>query len=699
MLEHEHPDHRRPGREDRVHARVPRRAGGLLDRGRRARPRAAVRADAARIVFGSSKSSMRSGGLAPCERTTSLRSRRGAASTAPSKRNRSRNRDLVESSTSFRSSEAGEALGHQAARGEPKSIRRRTAGPSRSRASERGRSALPVTRRAYPAMSAYSSRSSLVHWTLTCAGRPAHQRPVDHRAPARRAHRRLRPADPGEADRQHSLALDRLGRLADANALLFSLHRVAQTLPASLDLDEVLDTTIGRLRDLFDFDVAAVLAARRRPTATGRWSAGEGTRPPDRIDDRRAAAAAARRPLERGTVVSVPDLPSRRARPAPAEPARASTPSCRPAGRSSACSRVEHRRAATTSPPATSSCSTASSSPRARHRQRPLVRPAAHRRRRRGAHPHRPRPPRPHRPVARLPRLRARPDRQDRRQRRATSATALEQLRDDVRGVIREVRDTLYDLRTDVSDDAGHGRRSSTTFLDRVRERSRLEIDAATTESTGRLPAPPGARDVAHRPGGGHQRRAPRRGADASRSRWRCDGTSGRARGHRQRHRASPSARPAASTPTGSSACGSGRRASAPPSTIAAPPRRGRGRHRPLPCAWASRLTTRAVADRRWSPRRRMVASTADRCHPGGDAVSIRLMLADDHRMLREGLRRSMTDEGFDVVGEAADGDEAVRLGRGAAARRHPDGRHDARGRRRRGHPPDPRGQTPTSAS
>ncbi|MDZ7734134.1 MAG: response regulator transcription factor [Acidimicrobiia bacterium] len=44
------------------------------------------------------------------------------------------------------------------------------------------------------------------------------------------------------------------------------------------------------------------------------------------------------------------------------------------------------------------------------------------------------------------------------------------------------------------------------------------------------------------------------------------------------------------------------------------------------------------------------------------DRVSIRLMLADDHRMLREGLRRSMTDQGFDVVGEARDGEEAVRL-------------------------------------
>ena len=37
--------------------------------------------------------------------------------------------------------------------------------------------------------------------------------------------------------------------------------------------------------------------------------------------------------------------------------------------------------------------------------------------------------------------------------------------------------------------------------------------------------------------------------------------------------------------------------------------------------------------------------------------------------MLREGLRRSMTEEGFDVVGEASNGAEAVRL----ASQLHPD--------------------------
>ena len=47
----------------------------------------------------------------------------------------------------------------------------------------------------------------------------------------------------------------------------------------------------------------------------------------------------------------------------------------------------------------------------------------------------------------------------------------------------------------------------------------------------------------------------------------------------------------------------------------------------------------------------------------------VRVLLADDHRILREGLRRSLEGLGVDVVGEAVDGDEAVDL----ADALHPD--------------------------
>ena len=59
------------------------------------------------------------------------------------------------------------------------------------------------------------------------------------------------------AERQ--VALQRVGRLAEANALLFSLQRVAQTLPASLDLEEVLDSTVSRVRSLIDAPTLTVL--------------------------------------------------------------------------------------------------------------------------------------------------------------------------------------------------------------------------------------------------------------------------------------------------------------------------------------------------------------------------------------------------------------------------------------------------------
>jgi DNA-binding NarL/FixJ family response regulator len=49
--------------------------------------------------------------------------------------------------------------------------------------------------------------------------------------------------------------------------------------------------------------------------------------------------------------------------------------------------------------------------------------------------------------------------------------------------------------------------------------------------------------------------------------------------------------------------------------------------------------------------------------------TATRLLLVDDHKMLRDGLRRSMEEHGFDVVGEAEDGQEGVRM----ALALHPD--------------------------
>jgi len=40
----------------------------------------------------------------------------------------------------------------------------------------------------------------------------------------------------------------------------------------------------------------------------------------------------------------------------------------------------------------------------------------------------------------------------------------------------------------------------------------------------------------------------------------------------------------------------------------------------------------------------------------------IRLLLADDHTMVRQSMRRAMEEDGFVVVGEARDGQEAVQL-------------------------------------
>src|SRR5436309_9672717 len=47
-----------------------------------------------------------------------------------------------------------------------------------------------------------------------------------------------------------------------------------------------------------------------------------------------------------------------------------------------------------------------------------------------------------------------------------------------------------------------------------------------------------------------------------------------------------------------------------------------------------------------------------------GREVTTRILLADDHQIFRQGLKALLEREGFSVVAEAADGEEAVRVSR-----------------------------------
>ena len=287
----------------------------------------------------------------------------------------------------------------------------------------------------------------------------------------------------GEADRQHHLALDRLGRLADANALLFSLHRVTQTLPASLDLNEVLDTTIGRLKGLFDFDYAAILVFDDSDEG---WEIirKEGARLPLRISSAELPPTL-RRVVTEQTVVATDDLA---ADGGPGLGPKAMSGIYAPLtsrGSLIGLLSVEHHLPERFS---------------ARDVEliKGFVEPVAlaidnarwfARLRTVGADEERTR-------IARdlhdrigqslaylafeLDRIVTKHDQGD------PLDGALEQLRDDVRGVIREVRDTLYDLRTDVSDSQDLPSVLE-QFAARVQERSGLAVELVS-ERTERLP-------------------------------------------------------------------------------------------------------------------------------------------------------------------------------------------------------------------
>jgi signal transduction histidine kinase len=106
----------------------------------------------------------------------------------------------------------------------------------------------------------------------------------------------------GEAQQQQSIAFDRMSQLTEANDLLVSLHRLAQVLPASLNLADVLASSVERLRGLIDCQVIAVLV---RDEVTSRWTlaAGEGTRLAPSLSDQDLPA-----PLLAATSSSVSSL-------------------------------------------------------------------------------------------------------------------------------------------------------------------------------------------------------------------------------------------------------------------------------------------------------------------------------------------------------------------------------------------------------
>ncbi|HEX9994712.1 MAG TPA: GAF domain-containing sensor histidine kinase [Acidimicrobiales bacterium] len=289
----------------------------------------------------------------------------------------------------------------------------------------------------------------------------------------------------GDADRRHTLALDRLGRLADANALLYSLHRVAQTLPASLDLDEVVDSTMARLRDLLAFDAAAVLV---HDETDGTWIVArrEGTRLPGRLATGELAPQL-RRAAEGGRTVVVPNLldgggpglaPSAGSGVYAVLPARGSviglvSVEWKDAGRPR--DRDVELLEGLAEPAAL-----AIDNARWFSRLRTVSADEERLRIARDLHD------RIGQSLAYLA------FELDRIVKHAGSGRdvgpALEGLRADVRGVIREVRDTLYDLRTEVSEESDVPT-TLAAFLERVRERSGVEV-TLETRATGRLPLP-----------------------------------------------------------------------------------------------------------------------------------------------------------------------------------------------------------------
>lgn len=325
----------------------------------------------------------------------------------------------------------------------------------------------------------------------------------------------------GEVREQHTATLDRMSQLTEANELLVSLHRVAQSLPASLDLQQVLASTVSRVRSLIDCDVVAVLL---HDDATSTWTvaASEGAALPRSIQpaDLPRPLAAATSSSVASLVVSLgpgeglgPDILSRSGLYAP----------LRARGTLLGLIAIEQhepgfygRRDLRILDGFVEPAALAIDNARWFSRLRTI-----------GADEERVRIARDiHDSVGQsLAFVAFKLDRLAAMAEDDTMHGELDSLRSEVRGVLTEVRDTLCDLRTEVTD----GRDLVGTleeFLERVRARADFEVDFEY-EATGRLPlvqeqeiwrlAHEAVSNVEH-----HAR------ARHLRVRWECDGRSGR---------------------------------------------------------------------------------------------------------------------------------------------------------------------------
>jgi signal transduction histidine kinase len=287
----------------------------------------------------------------------------------------------------------------------------------------------------------------------------------------------------GEADRERDLALDRLSRLSDANALLYSLHRIAQSLPQSLDMNDVLDSTVTRLRGLIDFDSLVILLF---DDTDGQWSVlrRDGCNIPSRLTTAELPSGP-RSAIVTAELVSMPALsgPDNLG----FDDKSGSGLYCPLSARGSITGLIalEHRepnrfdhRAGGLLSGFVQPLSLALDNARWFARLRTVGADEERTRIARDLHD---------RIGQSLAYLAFELDRiVSKDQSGASVSESLERLRDDVRGVIREVRDTLYDLRTDVSE-AQSLMETLRQYTQRVSERTQLEFQL-DLEGSQRLP-------------------------------------------------------------------------------------------------------------------------------------------------------------------------------------------------------------------